>query len=57
MLLSTLVFSLEQECPIPGSVQGQVGRGFEQPDLGVLVHGMGVELDDLQKSLPSQTIL
>ena len=36
-------------CPLPGSVQGQVGRGFEQPDLveGVPAHGRGVELDDL----------
>ena len=36
-------------CPLPGSVQGQVGRGFEQPGLveGVPAHGRGVELDDL----------
>jgi len=28
-------------CPLPGSVQGQAGPGFEQPDLveGVPVHG------------------
>ena len=32
-----------------GSVQAQVGQGFEQPDLvkDVPVHGRGVELDDL----------
>ena len=31
-------------CPIPGSVQGQVGWGFEQPALveGVPAHGRGV---------------
>jgi len=32
------------ECPLPGSVQGQVGWGFEQPGLveGVDAHGRGV---------------
>ena len=36
-------------CPLPGSVQGQVGRDFEQPGLveGVPAHGEGLELDDL----------
>jgi len=36
-------------CPLPGSVQGQVGRGFAQPDLveGVPAHGRELELDDL----------
>ena len=31
-------------CPIPGSVQGQVGWGFEEPGLveGVPAHGRGV---------------
>ena len=31
-------------CPIPGSVQGQVGWGFEQPGLveGVPAHGRGL---------------
>jgi len=31
-------------CPLPGSVQGQVGWGFEHPGLveGVLAHGRGV---------------
>ena len=41
-------------CPLPGSVQGQVGWGFEQPGLveGVFACGGGLELDDLQG--PSQ---
>jgi len=32
-------------CPLPGSVQGQVGWGFELPGLvkGVPAHGRGVE--------------
>ena len=32
-------------CPIPGSVQGQFGWGFEQPGLveGVPAHGRGIE--------------
>ena len=36
-------------CPIPGNIQGQVGRGSEQPDLvgNVSAHGMGVGLDGL----------
>ena len=36
-------------CPIPGSVQGQVGRGLEQPGLveGVPAHGRGLELAEL----------
>ena len=36
-------------CPLPGSVQGQAGWGFEQPGLGegVPAHGRGVRLDDL----------
>ena len=35
--------------PLPGSVQGQVGWGFEQPGLveGVPAHGRGLGLDDL----------
>jgi len=30
-------------CPLTGSVQGQVGQGFEQPDLveSILAHGSG----------------
>ena len=36
-------------CPLPGSVQGQVGWGFEQPGLveGVSALAAGLELDDL----------
>ena len=35
-------------CPIPGNTPGQVGRGFEQPDLveDVPAYGRGVGLDD-----------
>jgi len=35
--------------PIPANIQGQVGRGSEQPGLAVDVpaHCKGVELDDL----------
>ncbi|KAK4811149.1 hypothetical protein QYF61_019790 [Mycteria americana] len=35
-------------CPIIGSVQGQVGRGFDQPNLvkDVPAHGRGFGLDD-----------
>jgi len=35
--------------PLPGSVQGQVGRGFEQPGLleGVAAYGRAVGLDGL----------
>lgn len=37
-------------CPIPGTIQGQVGRVLEQggTEEGVPAHGMGVELDDFQ---------
>ena len=36
-------------CPIPGNIQGEVGRGSEQPDQvqDVPVRGRGVGLDDL----------
>ena len=46
-------------CPIPESVQGLVGWGFEKPDAmkDVLAQGRGVELDDLQRSLLTQAIL
>jgi len=46
-------------CPLPGSVQGQVGWGFEQPGLveGVIVHGRGVGTRRSLRSLPTQTIL
>ena len=45
--------------PIPGNIQGQAGRGSEQPDLveDVPAHCWGVGLDGLKKSLPTQTIL
>ena len=44
--------------PIPGRVQGQVGQGFDQPDLveGVPAHCRGVGLDDLEWSSLTQTI-
>lgn len=43
----------------PGSVQGQVVCGFEQPDLvkEVPAHGRKIGLDDLLRYLPAQTIL
>jgi len=46
-------------CPIPGNIQGQVGRGSEQPGLveDVSAHCRGVGLADLLRSLPNQTIL
>ena len=46
-------------CPIIGSVQSLVGQRFEQPDLvqDVPAQGREVGLDDLQRSLPAQTIL
>ena len=36
-------------CPTPGNLQGQIGRGSEQPDLveEVPAHYSGVGLDDL----------
>jgi len=36
--------SYHHGCPLPGSVQGQAGWGFEQPGLvgGVPAHGGGV---------------
>ena len=46
-------------CPIIGNVRSQVERGFEQLDLvkDVSAHGREVGLDDLQRSLPTQTML
>jgi len=46
-------------CPLPGSVQGQVGRGFEHRGLveGVPAHGKGVGTRWPLRSLPTQTIL
>jgi len=37
-------------CPLPGSIQGQAGLGFEQPGLvgGVSACSRGMELDDLK---------
>ena len=37
-------------CPLPGSIQGQAGWGFEQPGLegGVPAYSRGLELDDLK---------
>jgi len=45
-------------CPIMGSVQGQVEQGFGQCSLvkDVPVHGRENKLDDLVRSLPTQTI-
>jgi len=45
--------------PIPRNIQVHVGRGSEQSDLveAVLALCRGVGLDDLQKSLPSQTMV
>ena len=47
------------ECPIHGGVQGHVGWGSVQPDLGevVPVHGREVGTGWSLKSLPTQTIL
>jgi len=46
-------------CPLPGSVQGQVGWGFEQPGPveGVPAYGRGVGTRWSLRSLPTQTIL
>ena len=45
-------------CPILGNIQGQVGWGSEQPDVVVDVpaYCRGIGLDDLERSLPTQTI-
>jgi len=44
---------------MPGDFQSEAGPGSEQPDVAVdvPVHCRGVGLDDLQKSLPTPTIL
>jgi len=46
-------------CPLHGSVQGQVGWGFEQPGLveGVPAHGRGVGTTQCSRSLVTQTVL
>jgi len=45
--------------PLPVRVQGQIGRGLEQPVLveGVPVCGRGVRIGWSVRSLPTQTIL
>jgi len=45
--------------PIPGNIQGQVGRGSEQSGLveDVPPHCRGLGLDGLERSLPTHTIL
>ena len=46
-------------CPIPGNIQGQVGWASEIPNLveDFPAHCRGVGLDDLERSLSTQTIL
>ena len=46
-------------CPLPGSVQGQVGRGFEQPVLvdDGPVHGRGLATRWSFRSLPTKTVV
>jgi len=46
-------------CPIPGSIQGQVHWGFEQPDVvkDVPTHDSEVGLVDLQRSLSNLIVL
>ena len=48
----------EDQCLIPGNIQGLVGWGWEQPGLveGVPTLDRGLELDDILRSLPTQTI-
>jgi len=45
-------------CPNPGNIQGRVGWRSGQPDLveDVPAHCREVGLDDLLRSLPTQTI-
>lgn len=43
-------------CPMPGSVQGQVGRGLEQPGLVEGVAAYGRRAHWSLRSLPTQTI-
>jgi len=45
--------------PLPGSVLGQPGWGFEQPGLveGVPAHGRGVGTRVSLRFLPTQTIV
>jgi len=46
-------------CPLPGSVQGQFGWGFEHPGLveGVPAHGRGIGTRWALRSLPALAIL
>lgn len=46
-------------CPILGNIPSQVQQGSEQPDLveDVTAYSGRVGVDDLQRSLPMQTIL
>jgi len=56
----TLAQVAQRSCgyPLPGSVQGQVGWGFEQPGLveGVPAHGRGIGTRWSLRSVPTQTI-
>lgn len=49
----------DNRCPMPGNIEGQVGQGSEQTDLveGVPAHRRWVGLDELQRFLPTQTIV
>ena len=44
-------------CPLPGSIQGQAGWGFEQPGLegGVPAYSRGLELSDLKGPFQPKT--
>ena len=46
------------DAPVAGNVGGRLGRGSEQPDLveDGPAPGRRVGLDDLERSLPTQTI-
>jgi len=46
-------------CPLPGSVQGQAGRGLEHPGLveGVAAHGRGVEGIYKVASNPNRSVI
>lgn len=54
----TQVAQRRSVCPIPGSIQGQVGWGFEQPVQGLRAHGREFDLDDLTApSKPNHSII
>ena len=44
------------ECPLPGSIQGQAGRGFEQPGLegDVPTYNTRMKRDDLKDPFQSK---